>query len=397
MQFVPPKYIKIVLKELEIAGFKAFLVGGCVRDMLMEKRPQDWDICTNALPEDIMRIFPVSIGTGLKHGTVTVIIGKHRIEVTTFRTESGYTDHRHPEDVRFITDLSGDLERRDFTMNAIAVPLSGLLIDPYNGRTDIAKKLIKCVGDPEIRFKEDALRMFRALRFSAKLGFDIDDRTDKAIYASAELAAVLAPERVQTEVEKILMSQNPAVMRRVLSYHLMDAYIDRPSATTDLRRLRYLPKNKQQRWAAMCAKLEKMNIISSTEEFLRSLRLDNSTIRCCASGADIALNSPPTDRLEWKKTLAQHGIDTAACAAAAIDMLVPGSSVRELKSILRSGDCFSLKRLAVSGDDLVSMGLSGTEIGAILKALLAHVLEFPEENNKELLMSLVTYKSGQGS
>ena len=392
MRFVPPKYVKIVLKELETAGCKAFLVGGCVRDMLMEKRPQDWDICTNALPEDIMRIFPSSIGTGLKHGTVTVIIGKHRVEVTTFRTESGYSDHRRPEDVRFISDLTGDLERRDFTMNAIAVPLSGILIDPYNGREDITKKLIKCVGDPEIRFEEDALRMFRALRFSAKLGFDIDDSTDKAIYVKAELAAMLAPERVQSEIEKILISQNPAIMRRVLSYHLLDAYIDRPGATTDLRRLRYLPKNKQQRWAAMCAKLEKMNIISSTEEFLRSLRLDNSTIRCCTAGADIALNSPPQDRLEWKKNLAQYGVDTAACAAAAIDMIAPGSSVRELKSILKSGDCFSLKRLAVSGDDLTPLGLSGTEIGSLLKALLLHVLEFPDENNREQLMSLATYK-----
>jgi len=392
MQFVPPKYIKTVLKKLETAGFRALLVGGCVRDMLMGKKPQDWDICTNALPEDIMRVFPVSIGTGLKHGTVTVMVGKRRIEVTTFRSESGYTDHRHPEEVRFITDLSEDLERRDFTMNAIAIPLSGLIIDPYNGRSDITKKLIKCVGDPEIRFEEDALRMFRALRFSAKLGFDIDDSTDKAIYAKAELAASLAPERVQTEVEKILMSQNPAIMRRVLSYHLLDAYIDRPGATTDLRRLRYLPKNKQQRWSAMCSKLEKMHIISSTEEFLRSLRLDNSTIRCCTSGVDIALDFPPKDRLEWKKILAQYGVDTAACAAAAMDMLSPGSSMRELKSILKSGDCFSLKRLAVSGDDLTPLGLSGTEIGASLKELLAHVLEFPESNNKEELMRLVTYK-----
>jgi len=390
MRLVPPKYIKTILKELETAGFKAFLVGGCVRDMLRDKRPQDWDICTSAFPDEVMSIFPHSQGTGLKHGTVTVIIGKHKAEVTTFRTDLGYSDHRHPQNVKFIADLAGDLERRDFTINAIAVPLSGLIIDPFHGRKDISKKLIRCVGDPHLRFEEDALRMLRALRFSARLGFDIDDSADKAIYAKASLAASLAPERVQAELEKILMSSHPAILGRALSYHLLDSYIQRPGATADLRRLRYLPKNKQQRWAALGAKLQKMQIIQSAEEFLRSLRLDNTTIRCCSSGISIALDSPPSDKLGWKRILAEYGIDTALCAAAAIDMLRPGSSIKELNAIIRSGDCFSLKRLAVTGDDLIRLGLTGTEIGVVLKTLLAHVLEFPDENNKDRLLSLVS-------
>lgn len=391
MQFVPPKYVKSVLKGLETAGFKAFLVGGCVRDMFLEKRPQDWDICTDALPQEVLDIFPGSLGTGLKHGTVTVLVGKRRVEVTTFRTESGYSDHRHPQEVRFISDLAGDLERRDFTINAIAVPLNGIVMDPFGGREDIANKLIRCVGDPELRFEEDALRMLRALRFSARLGFDIEKNTANAIYAKAGLVSALAPERVHDELEKILVSPRPAILGRVLSYHLLDSYIRWPGATADFRRLRYLPKNKRQRWTAFCAKLEKMRIISSTEEFLRSLRLDNTTIRCCVRGVAIAMGPPPADRLGWKRVLAAHGVDTASCAAAACDMLCPGACVKELKSILKSGDCFSLKRLAVNGDDLAALGLSGSEIGAVLKSLLAHVLEFPGDNTKERLINLIIF------
>lgn len=388
MQITPPKYVKAVLKELEIAGFSAFLVGGCVRDMLLEKRPNDWDICTNALPEQIMQIFPMTVETGLKHGTVTVLMGKHRVEVTTFRSESDYADHRHPNNVRFIASLTGDLERRDFTMNAIAVPLDGLIYDPFNGTDDISHRLIRCVGDPEKRFEEDALRMFRALRFSAKLGFDIEASTDAAIYKKAYLASALAPERVKDELEKILLSPSPSILSRVLSYRLLDEYLDRPGASCDLRRLRYLTKNRQQRWSALCAALEQKKIID-TASFLSRLRLDNATIRNCSTAVDIAIHDPPADRLAWKRVLAKFGVESAQCAAAALDMLQPGSNVKQLRSIIGSGECFSLKRLAVNGDDLRELGLEGNEIGATLNMLLDYVLENPGKNIKYSLINLV--------
>lgn len=151
----PPKYIKNILVTLESHDFEAYLVGGCVRDILLGSCPQDWDICTNALPEQIMDIFPETHPTGLKHGTVTVMQGRHSAEVTTYRTESAYSDHRRPDTVQFVTDLTADLARRDFTMNAIAASARGLVVDPFGGIEDIGSKIIRCVGEPEKRFQEE--------------------------------------------------------------------------------------------------------------------------------------------------------------------------------------------------------------------------------------------------
>ena len=173
--------------------------------MLLGVTPNDWDICTSALPAEICSVFDSTVLTGAKHGTVTVIIGSHRVEVTTFRLENTYSDHRHPDNVMFVADLTEDLKRRDFTMNAIAIPPDGYVSDPFGGRDDIRNRLIRCVGNPEERFEEDALRMFRALRFSARLGFDIEEKTYSAIEKKAALASELAPERIHEELEKILL------------------------------------------------------------------------------------------------------------------------------------------------------------------------------------------------
>ena len=169
----PPKHVKHIMITLQARGYRAFLVGGCVRDMILGAQPQDWDICTSALPEQVMEVFPGSRPTGLRHGTVTVTENAKSVEVTTFRSEGRYADHRHPDSVSFVGDLTTDLSRRDFTMNAIAVSIDGLVADPFGGVEDIKNKLIRCVGEPEQRFEEDALRMFRAFRFSARLGFGL--------------------------------------------------------------------------------------------------------------------------------------------------------------------------------------------------------------------------------
>lgn len=191
-----------MLLGLQAREYRAYLVGGCVRDMIIGITPNDWDICTSALPKEVMEIFPTSRPTGLKHGTVTVVIGSHSVEVTTFRADGAYSDHRRPDSISFVTDLTADLSRRDFTMNAVALSPDGLTVDPFGGIEDIRLGIVRCVGEPELRFEEDALRMFRALRFAARLGFTIDIDTYSAIAAKAPLAASLAAERVRDELEK---------------------------------------------------------------------------------------------------------------------------------------------------------------------------------------------------
>ena len=193
----PPKYVINVMERLSRRGFEVYLVGGCVRDLIIGRRPCDWDVCTSALPEEVMSFFPRSRPTGIKHGTVTVISHGSPVEVTTFRSDGEYKDHRRPESVIFIGDLKSDLERRDFTINALAMPLSGEILDNFGGRKDIENKLIRCVGEPEKRFDEDALRMLRAFRFSAVLGFEIEQDTLDAIKIKAHLSKELAKERIR--------------------------------------------------------------------------------------------------------------------------------------------------------------------------------------------------------
>ena len=203
----PPKHVLQVLRSLKARGYVAYLVGGCVRDMVLGVHPNDWDICTSALPEQVLEVFPHARPTGIRHGTVTVDINSRHVEVTTFRSEGDYADHRHPSTVHFVGELTTDLSRRDFTMNAMALSPDGLLLDPYGGLEDIRRRCIRCVGEAPERFEEDALRMFRALRFSARLDFSIAEDTLAAISQKAPLASSLAAERVRDEVEKTLLTK----------------------------------------------------------------------------------------------------------------------------------------------------------------------------------------------
>lgn len=385
----PPKYVKHILVTLQSRGHAAYLVGGCVRDMILGVQPQDWDVCTSALPEQTLEIFPGSRPTGLKHGTVTVCVNSRSVEVTTFRSDGSYADHRHPDAVSFVGDLTTDLSRRDFTMNAIALPPDGLVADPFGGVDDIRNKTIRCVGYPELRFEEDALRMFRALRFSARLGFEIEAETLAAIKKKAPLAASLAPERVRDEVEKILLTPSPETVYTLIELGLLDVFlIKRMPEPWRLHRLRTLPRKAMPRWAALCCALEKFGCISSAEELLSALRLDSRTIRCCSDAALLVKKPKPADSVTWKRFLCQYGVDSVSCAAQCWDAFTGGSSMRELRMLLKSGECFSMKHLAVSGDDLLELGLRGRELGDMLRFLLDYVMEYPANNRRELLLTL---------
>ena len=209
---IPPKVDRI-LKTLEKAGFEAYAVGGCVRDRVLSDTPDDWDITTSAKPKQVKSLFHRTIDTGLQHGTVTVLLDKEGFEVTTYRVDGVYEDGRHPKDVTFTASLEEDLKRRDFTINAMAYNPKQGLVDPFGGLGDLEKKVIRCVGDPKERFSEDALRILRAVRFSAKLGFSIDPATENALSLLAPNLEKVSAERIQVELVKLLISDHPDYLR----------------------------------------------------------------------------------------------------------------------------------------------------------------------------------------
>ncbi len=385
----PPKYVRQVLVTLQGRGYPAFLVGGCVRDMLLGVQPNDWDITTAALPEQLLELFPGARVTGGRHGTVTVRVNSHSVEVTPFRVEGGYRDHRHPELVQFVADLTADLSRRDFTVNAMALSADGLLSDPFGGAADLRRGVIRCVGEPERRFEEDALRMLRALRFSARLGFSIDLFTMEAIREKATLCAVLPPERVREELEKILLTAAPETALEAVSLGLLDSYLHRRLPQPLPERLSALPRRALERWVGFAWLLEHYGCVASAGGFLQALRLDERSIHLCTQ-ASLLLNAPlPETEADWKRCLRRCGIEASLCAARVAEAFGRDErSGKLLRSVLKSGECFSLRQLAVTGDDLMALGLRGRAVGEMLEFLLDYVIDYPENNRRELLLSL---------
>lgn len=382
----PPKYVYNVLHALEAAGFEAFMVGGCVRDALRGVRPSDWDICTSALPQQVSVLFPKTYPTGIAHGTVTVISAAHPIEVTTFRADGDYLDHRRPESVEFVGSLAADLQRRDFTVNAMALSSRGELSDPFGGREDLQKKTIRCVGDPERRFGEDALRMLRALRFSAVLGFCIEDKTYSAIKKCAGQTRALAAERISAELSKTLCSKRPQLAGDMLELGLLCRVLEKTQRSVELSPLSRLPRAAELRWAGFCAALQREGIISEAEVFLRALRLDSSTIKNASSGAAAALSGAPETDADWKRLSSRIGDEGCFCAAAAAQVLGRSDAVSAWRRVSKSGDCRSIAGLDISGGELMALGLRGAEIGAALERLLGHVIEQPYDNKRDILI-----------
>ena len=384
----PPQHVKQILRTLQSREHQAFLVGGCVRDMLLDIVPQDWDICTSALPSQIMELFPGSRPTGIQHGTVTVVVSNHEVEVTTFRKEDQYQDHRHPDNVSFVSDLTTDLSRRDFTINAMAVSSEGDLVDPFYGMDDLNRRVIRCVGDPDIRFNEDALRMYRALRFSARYDFSIDELTKISIRKNAASAQYLAAERIRDELQKILQSDHTDRLNEIAEMHLLDRFCTTTKSIPDFTDLSKLKKHAHIRWAGFCHLLKHAGWIQSASQFLHALRMDNRTIKICSTCSLLLDTNPPDGRISWKKALSKYGTDSVECAAMITDWLQGTKYQKEVSSILRSGECFSLKFLAIDGKDLMERGYSGPVLGEMLQFLLDYVIEHPEKNKRELLIQL---------
>lgn len=386
---VRPEHIALVLNRLTSEGHDGFLVGGCVRDAVMDRPIHDWDLATSATPVEVARLFPKTVLTGERFGTVTVVLPQCSVEVTTLRAESDYNDGRHPEAVMFVSNIAEDLSRRDFTINAMAESVDGELIDPFDGVSDIKNKLIRCVGGPNTRFSEDALRMFRAMRFSAVLGFTIETETMQAIYANAGMASSISAERVQAELEKILLSNRPEIAGEMIKIGLLDRYISLSGKNPGtLGRIARLPQEPILRWCAFCAILLDKQTIRSATEFLYELHLDGKTIKTCLR----ALTMPdfPEDRVEIKRALSTNGAAVVRAAAAMSDVFNETGSLKKTDDILESGECATLEELAITGRDLLSKGHSpGRGLGETLHKLLGHVLKHPGDNTRERLLELI--------
>lgn len=373
----PPKYVLNILCALDSAGHRAVLAGGCVRDSLLGRRPSDWDIASSASPEEVLALFPRCVPTGIKHGTVTVLSGGGSVEVTAFRAEGGYSDHRRPDSVSFGCPLEADLARRDLTVNAMAMDAAGEITDPFGGRDDLRRRLLRCVGEPERRFDEDALRMLRTVRFSAQLGFEIEPRTLEAIRALAHLASGLSAERVRDELLKTLRSPAPGLVWQLVDLGLLGACLAPGDATAPREALDVLPI--YARLAHFCRGLELGGYIMSTDRFLAALRFDGETLRRTASAVEV-LKSGSRD---WKRLLRGHG-EAAVLAA--------HPKNRALRAVLRSGECWELSSLAIGGRELAALGYSGPELGRELRRLLDHVIDYPADNRADILCKLVERK-----
>lgn len=369
----PPKYVIHILNTLERSGYEARLVGGCVRDTLLHRRPNDWDVATAAAPEAVTELFERTVPTGIRHGTVTVLYGGSACEVTTYRVEGAYSDHRRPDSVRFTSRLEEDLSRRDFTVNAMAMDASLTLTDPFGGREDLSRRLIRCVGDARERFTEDALRMLRAVRFAAQLDFALDSAALEAIAGCAPLCSALSPERVAAELRAVLASRDPDMVWLMADLGLLNAWLTpREGERTHLGAL-----PRCARLAHFCSDLSRCGSITSTDTFLRSLRMDTRSVKTCSAAAEILASGSR----DYKRLLRDYG-EGAVLAA------YPKS--RRLRAVLRSGECWSLASLAITGGELAALGYAGRELGEELRRLLEHVIDCPEDNWPEILCKLAS-------
>lgn len=397
MRIEMPYDAEWIIGRIREHGFEAFAVGGCVRDSVLGRKPEDWDITTSARPEEVKAIFSRTVDTGLEHGTVTVLKNGSGYEVTTYRIDGEYRDARHPDSVTFTSNLNEDLKRRDFTINAMAYSHETGIVDPFGGLSDLEAGIIRCVGRPEDRFSEDALRILRAIRFSAQLGFSIEEQTMAAIIALAPNLIHVSRERVQVELTKLLLSAYP---ERMLLVHEtgIDRYVtDEFEGVFEYREagngawlegLKKLPAQKSLRWAGFLRYVPP----DTVAKILRGLKLDNETISS-AKAMTAAFQEPLICTPEnVRRRLSQMTEDQFKGSLSLLE-LEQGAQVEQIwetyRGIVKNGDCVRLRDLAVGGADLIRAGMKpGKELGDTLNQLFNLVLEHPEYNKKEILMEM---------
>ena len=389
-EMVIPGYARAVMDTLEAKGFAAYLVGGCVRDHLLGQAPGDYDMAVSSSPEETERCFAGwrIIETGLRHGTVTVVSEGHNLELTTFRCDGAYRDSRRPESVSFTRDIHADVARRDFTVNAMAYsPVRGF-VDDFGGREDLKAGIVRCVGDPERRFTEDALRIMRALRFASVLGFSVEEGTGQAVLALRERLNNISVERIFAELKKLLAGKNAEKVllryRPVIETVLPEtAALSPADYARNARRLKY-GADDPMRFAALLYGLSP----ETAEDVCRRLRADNKfRVSVCflLAHADRAFRSVG----EGKRLAGEKGPDrlSALLAFRRAMELPEDENLTKAVAAVSSGACLSLKDLAVNGADIMALGADGKEVGAILSALLTEVTENRLPNDRAALLS----------
>ena len=362
-----PDYIKTILDILDKNGYEGFVVGGSVRDFVMEKIPNDYDVATSALPEETKKCFKdfKTIDTGLKHGPVSVIAGGNVVEITTYRIDGDYKDGRHPENVTFSSSLDMDLSRRDFTVNALAYSEKTGVYDIFGGLEDVKNKIIKCVGNPDKRFTEDALRILRALRFSSVLGFQIEEETKKSIKKNIELLENVSKERIFEELKKLVTGKNAEYIFKEYQKEL--EFITGGDSVSNFKSINL--------YSSLAA-------IYKTEELafnsLKSLKADNKTVSFVTKL--IKYKDYPLDRISLKKLLSKEGEEFSK------EFGIFKNVLNSIEEIISSGECYSLKQLKIKGNHLKSMGYCGEEIKIALEKLLNLAIENDKLNDENILI-----------
>lgn len=432
-----PDKAKYIMNTITAAGYEAYVVGGCVRDSILGREPEDWDITTSARPEVVKELFQRTVDTGIQHGTVTVMVGREGFEVTTYRIDGKYEDGRHPKEVIFTPSLEEDLKRRDFTINAMAYNDEAGLVDLFGGIRDIEAKVIRCVGDAEERFQEDALRIMRAIRFSAQLGYSIDENTKRAVSVVAPKLEKISAERIQVELVKLLVSDHPDYLRMAYEMGITKIFFpefDIAMKTPQnhphhcynvgehiLHSLLQIPPRKDLRIAMLLHDIGKPATLKTDEkgithfhghpvvsekmakEILRRLKFDNETIHRVSRLVyfhDYGNGIDPDLRFV-RRAVNRIGDDIFPefLMVKRADVMAQSMYMREekLATLEKMSDyydlicsreqCVSLKTLAVTGSDLIAEGMKpGKELGEILSRLLDIVIDNPECNTKEILL-----------
>ena len=375
---LPPE-IEGVLNTIEENGYEAYVVGGAVRDFLMGRKVSDYDVTTSARPEDIIKMFPKVIETGLKHGTVTVLTDNYAVEVTTYRVDGEYQNHRKPEKVEYSSNINDDLKRRDFTMNALAYNKSNI-IDLLDGACDIENKIIRTVGDADERFAEDALRMLRAVRFSVMLGFDIADDVKDAIYKNAHLLSHISAERKKSELDRILMSEH---LDKLLPYaDFMSGLISGFDAFLKSGKIKVFPHlDLESRWA-MVIYHSKCDVA----EILKTYKFSNAEKRKIHAILKWYGRRIPEDKAFIKRVLGEIGEESFSCVIKMRKNLQGVGNV--LNEIMQNREPYLTAHLAVDGNDISNIVDDSKRIGDILKALLDGVIKEPHLNEKETLLQM---------
>ena len=392
MKIKMPEAVSMIIHRLQAAGFEAYSVGGCVRDALLSRSPCDWDVTTSATPDQIKSIFSRTVDTGIKHGTVTVLVHSDSFEVTTYRIDGKYLDGRHPESVSFTRSLTEDLLRRDFTINAMAYNDESGLVDPYGGEKDLAAGIIRCVGDPMARFGEDALRMLRAIRFAASLSFKIEGATMTAISTLSPSISVVSPERICAELNKLLTSDHPELIRLLYDTGLAKAVMPRLATLFErgieddlLSSLSRSTPDRVVRWSVLT------HFTGAAAEIMHGLRFDNKTTESvCLLTSHSDASYKDISRTGLKKVMAVLGTPILPSWFDFLDALYGEGFSQQLREtsddILEKCECFLISDLALSGKDILEMGCpKGVVVGKILGKLLDIVTEDPHKNTTEHL------------